>query len=206
MGGLPPQLLITNIAQGSFGFELEEREQGTRSLDQESVVATALARTQALLQGTQASDEALVDAASETRPRALEKVRAFLRTLSEGGATCALMYGEKAFRFSSTDEVRRSLERLEVSNLKDSLISLQGEFTGLLPGTKVFEFRLTQDGQRIQGKVEGREILEWVRNHLDVPVSVSMTKTEVKNARPRYTLAEMPEPLHNGAPVSGSTP
>ena len=83
MGRIPNrdqnQLLITSTAVGSFGFELEEHsaEQLVLGLENASPVAIALERTQALLQSTLGDDDALADIASETDPRALDKVRNF---------------------------------------------------------------------------------------------------------------------------------
>jgi hypothetical protein len=53
MGPIPGreqnQVLITNVALGSFGFELEEHNQGQIDLDNKTPVALALERTQRLL-------------------------------------------------------------------------------------------------------------------------------------------------------------
>lgn len=78
MGPIPNrdqnQLLITNTAVGSFGFELEEYR-AQELPDDEGAVAVALDRTQSLLQATLVQDDELADIASETDPRALDKVR-----------------------------------------------------------------------------------------------------------------------------------
>ena len=88
MGPIPNrdqnQLLITSTAVGSFGFELEEYRAEQLALEEASPVATALERTQALLQSTLGNDDDLADIASETDPRALDKVRTFLKVLAEG--------------------------------------------------------------------------------------------------------------------------
>ena len=93
MGPIPNrdqnQLLITHTAVGSFGFELEEYR-AQELLDDESAVAVALDRTRSLLQATLGQDDELVDIASETDPRALDKVRGFLRVLAENEAICTL--------------------------------------------------------------------------------------------------------------------
>ena len=103
MGPIPNrdqnQLLITNTAVGSFGFELEEYRAEQLALEDSSPVATALERTQALLQSTLGDDEALADIASETDPRALDKVRTFLKVLVDNSAVCALQYGGHGVRF-----------------------------------------------------------------------------------------------------------
>ena len=112
MGPIPNrdqnQLLITSTAVGSFGFELEEYRAEQLALEDSSTVATALERTQALLQSTLGDDEALADIASETDPRALDKVRTFLRVLADNSAVCALQYGGRGVRFTDVGQVSRS--------------------------------------------------------------------------------------------------
>ena len=142
MGRIPNrdqnQLLITSTAVGSFGFELEEHsaEQLVLGLENASPVAIALERTQALLQSTLGDDDALADIASETDPRALDKVRNFLRVLADNGAVCALQYGGQGVRFTDVGQVSRSLARLEADNLHESVEQLQGEFVGVLPNSR----------------------------------------------------------------------
>ena len=80
MGPIPNrdqhQLLSTNTAFGSFGFELEEHRTGQLTLGDGSAVAQALDRTQSLLRGSQGTDDELADSAAEANRRALDKVRA----------------------------------------------------------------------------------------------------------------------------------
>lgn len=62
----------------------------------------------------------LADIASETDPRALDKVRNFLRVLADNGAVCALQYGGQGVRFTDVGQVSRSLARLEADNLHET--------------------------------------------------------------------------------------
>ena len=199
MGRIPNrdqnQLLITSTAVGSFGFELEEHsaEQLVLGLENASPVAIALERTQALLQSTLGDDDALADIASETDPRALDKVRNFLRVLADNGAVCALQYGGQGVRFTDVGQVSRSLARLEADNLHESVEQLQGEFVGVLPNSRSFEFRLVGDGQIVRGKVSPRvQDVDAINSHLHQAVQIDVTKTQVGNGRPRYFLAQMP--------------
>lgn len=160
MGPIPNrdqnQLLITSTAVGSFGFELEEYRAEQLALEEASPVATALERTQALLQSTLGNDDDLADIASETDPRALDKVRTFLKVLADNSAVCALQYGGSGVRFTDVGQVSRSLARLAADNLHESEEQLRGEFVGVLPNSRSFEFRLASDGQIIRGKVSPR--------------------------------------------------
>ena len=196
MGPIPNrdqnQLLITGTAVGSFGFELEEYRTEQLTLDS-SPVANALERTQALLQSTLGDDEALADIASETDPRALDKVRAFLRVLADNNAICALQCGGRGVRFTDVGQVNRSLARLAADNLHESEEQLHGEFIGVLPNSRSFEFKLASDQQIIRGKISPRLLnVDDINGHLNQAVQIEVTKTQVGNGRPRYLLTQMP--------------
>lgn len=198
MGPIPNrdqnQLLITNTAIGSFGFELEEFRGAQLPLEDESAVAIALDRTQALLQGTLGTDEDLADVASETDPRALEKIRAFLKVLADSDAVCALQYRGRGVRFTDVGQVRASLERLGADNLRESEQQLHGEFVGVLPKSRTFEFKLAGEEKIIRAKVAPTiQNVDELNQHLHQTVSVHVMTTQVGNGRPRYLLTKIPE-------------
>jgi len=198
MGPIPNrdqnQLLITNTAIGSFGFELEEYRAEQLTLSDESPVATALERTQALLQSTLGNDDDLADIASETDPRALDKVRMFLKILADHSAVCALQYGGRGVRFTDVGQVNRSLARLEADNLRESEEQLDGEFIGVLPNNRSFEFKLASDGQIIRGKISPRlQNVDDINDHLHQTVKIDVMRTQIGNGRPRYLLTQMPQ-------------
>lgn len=198
MGPIPNrdqnQLLITSTAVGSFGFELEEYRAEQLALEEASPVATALERTQALLQSTLGNDDDLADIASETDPRALDKVRTFLKVLADNNAVCAFQYGGRGVRFTDVGQVSRSLARLAADNLHESEEQLRGEFVGVLPNSRSFEFRLASDGQIIRGKVSPRvQNVDTINDHLHSAVQIDVTRTQVGNGRPRYLLTQMPQ-------------
>lgn len=197
MGPIPNrdqnQLLITHTAVGSFGFELEEFRGAQLPLDDESTVAIALDRTQALLQGTLGSDEDLADVASETDPRALEKIRTFLKVLADSGAVCALQYRGRSVRFTDVGQVRASLERLGADNLRESEQQLHGEFVGVLPKGRTFEFKLRGEEKIIRAKVAPTvQNVAELNQHLHQTVAIDVMTTQVGNGRPRYLLTHMP--------------
>lgn len=198
MGPIPNrdqnQLLITNTAIGSFGFELEEFRVQQSALTEASPVAVALDRTQALLQSTLGNDEDLADIASETDPRALEKVRAFLKVLADSSAVCTLQFEGRGVRFTDVGQVRNSLARLESENLKETQASLQGEFVGALPKSRTFEFQLADGGQIIRGKVAPSiQNVDVLNEHRYQQVRIEVMVTQVGNGRPRYLLTQLPQ-------------
>jgi hypothetical protein len=157
MGPIPNrdqhQLLITNTALGSFGFELEEHRAGQLTLGDGSAVSQALERTQSLLRGTQGTDDELADSAAEADRHALDKVRGFLEVLADNEAVCAVEFGGSVVSFSDVGQVRTSIQRLSQENLREEPEELRGELQGMLPKARIFEFKLTDSAQVIRGKV-----------------------------------------------------
>ena len=189
------QLLITSTAVGSFGFELEEHLEAQLPLvDGPTEVGLALEQTQALLQGTLGSDDELADTAADVDPRAIGLVRSFLEILTTNDATCSLESGGRSFRFSDLGQVRRSFERLSQDNLQEQSQVLEGEFQGVLPKRRIFEFILAGQTEIITGKV-GPVIQDaaLLNSLLGQPVRVKVMTTSVGNGRPRYLLLEEPE-------------
>lgn len=183
------QMLITSTAIGSFGFELEEYRGEQLDFGDESPVAQALDLTRNLLQSTLGSDDELADWAAGTDPRALDAMRSFLELLASNEAVCTLECNDKVFRFSDVGQVRQSAQRLGHDNLHEEPMQLAGEFQGVLPKARTFEFRLAESGDVIRGKV-GLAIPapDVINRHLYQPTTIEVLATRVANGRPRYAL------------------
>jgi len=198
MGPIPnreeSQLLITSTAVGSFGFELEEyRPSGQLDFGEESVAGQALEMTKSLLQSTVGTDDELADSAAGTDPRAVEALRTFLDLLAANEAICLLEHEEKVFRFRDVGEVRRAVERLGQDNLREEQTHLAGEFQGVLPKGRTFEFKLADTGEVVRGKV-GPAIADpdVINRHLHQATTIDVLATRVGNGRPRYVLTAVP--------------
>lgn len=189
------QLLITNTALGSFGFDLEEYRSEQSVIDEKSNLDLAIECTQHLLQGSiEADDELLADTASELDQRALDKVRAFISTLADNEAVCTLQYRNQVFRFSDVGQVRRSLERIGRDNLREDEQFLIGEFQGVLPRRQTFEFKIAGTDECIVGKVSPNiEDVDLINQHLHQQVQICTMVTRVGDGRPRYLLLALPQ-------------
>lgn len=198
MGRIPNreeyQLLITNTALGSFGFELEEYQNNHLLLQEEqSLVSIALEQTQAILSATlSGTDEELADSASEIDQRALEKIRNFLQTVADNEAVCTLQYRKQNVKFTDVGQIKRCLERLSQDNLQESEESLLGEFQGVLPKSRTFEFKLKgQDEEIIKGKIsKAFQDAALLNQHLNEETQIKVMKTSVGKGKPRYVLLE----------------
>lgn len=199
MGPIPnreqSQLLITNTAVGSFGFELEAHRLGELPFEEQTIVEQALERTRNLLQGmVNPDDELLADSAAELDQRALDKVRAFVNTLAENEAVCALQFRDTTFRFVDVAQIRTSLTRISRDNLREEERFLDGEFQGVLPKRRTFEFKLGERDEVVTGKI-GPAISDpdELNMHLHQAIRIRVMMTRVGDGRPRYVLLEAPE-------------
>jgi hypothetical protein len=199
MGPIPnrdeSRLLITGTAIGSFGFELEEAPLGNLfDFSDDTIAAQALELTQNLLKGTVGSDEDLADSAVATDPRAIASIRSFLELLATNEAVCALQFNEKLFQFKDVGEVRRGVERLSQDNLHEEETQLIGEFQGVLPKARSFEFKLADSQEVIRGKVSPSITSpDEINSHLHRATTIDVLATRVGAGRPRYVLLKLPE-------------
>lgn len=187
------QLLITSTALGSFGFELEEHRDEAMLIDDGTVVAEALAATQTLLEATAGDDDSLADAAAGMEPRAIAAARAFLEVLADHEAVCAMDLGGRRFGFHDVAQVRRSLSRLGTENLVEEDTTKTGEFQGVLPKSRTFEFKLSGTGEVIKGKIgPGVTNPDALNQRLHQSMAITLAETRVGTGRPRYVLNQEP--------------
>lgn len=198
MGPIPHreenQLLITGTARGSFGFELEERENRQLPLGGESAVELALERTYALLKSAaEGTDETLADAAEGLDRRALHKLFKFVSTLDDDDALCVLQLGDEVFRFADMEQVRHSRQQLSDDNVSEDTCTIQGQFDGVIPTRRTFEFR-PLSGDPLVGRLDDAVIDPFEINaHLYARVQAKFRVTRIGQGRPRYVLLELPQ-------------
>jgi len=197
MGPIPDkeknQLLITGTAIGSFGFEFE-----LPTADELPLILNraeeAMQKLENLFQvAAEGSDDDIAELAEEIHPRAVKKAAEFLDYISEQGAWCGLEFKEHPFHFKGIDEVRASAKRLMSNNIRESDESFRGEFQGVLPKSRMFEFKLTDQDHVLRGKV-GPEIVDanvLNRDFLHKLVSVEFHAIQVGQGRPRYSLLKL---------------
>ncbi len=197
MGPIPHrndhQLLITNTAVGSFGFEFEEYCPNVLDFGDENPAGQALEIVRDLLESTHGTDDELAESAAAADPRAIAAIRDFLDLLATSEATCALEFNRRVARFRDVGEVRRASERLSQDNLHERETTLHGEFQGVLPGSRRFEFKLSADSTIVHGKI-GPAIPDpaVINRHLHQPTEIHVLETQVGAGKPRYVLSALP--------------
>ena len=156
-------------------------------------MAQALDLTRSLLDSTLGTDDDLAECAGRTDPRAVDALRSFLDVLASNEAICTLECNGKAFRFGSVGQVRQSVQRLGRDNLLEEPMRLAGEFQGVLPDDRTFEFRLAETGKVVRGRIGvAIDDPDVINQHLHQPVTIEVMATRVANGRPRYALNALP--------------
>lgn len=185
------QMLITGTPTGSFGFELEEYGTGQRQLDfaEQSTVGQAIEQAIGLMKATSGSDDDLADAAAGMSQRAIAALLEFVKTLADNDATCSIESERLQFSFSDTAQVSRTVERLSLDNIREAHEEIEGAFQGVLPKRRTFEFKVSQTGEVINGKV-GPTITDanQINEILGQQIAIEVTTTRVGDRPPRYQL------------------
>lgn len=184
------RLLITGTALGSFGFELEESPKDEMLFPELlSPVESAIEQTKAIMEASVGSDDELADAVSETDPRAIEALRAFLKTMADQEAICTFEFRDTVFRFTDVGQVRRSEGRLSQDNIQESDQEITGTFQGVLPKRRTFEFLVADSGEVISGRVgPAIEDAGEINRVLGTTLTILAHTTRVGAGRPRYVL------------------
>lgn len=143
-------LMVTEIAKGSFGFVLDELQDQIEMIDTGLKIIVKEVAT--LLERTASSNELGFEEAVETLDsRTLIALRDFFVTLDSNSATLRLV--EDSFDFTlDMPSVHRARQRTEATSIDESEESLSGVLVGFLPDHRKFEVRL-DDNIVIYGSV-----------------------------------------------------
>jgi hypothetical protein len=187
-------LMITGLATGSFGFEMELPHLQGEFFEEGANPGGAVEIFKKLLRvSAKGSDDEITDIVEEIHPRAVRKVADFLSTVSKKGAWCGLEFRDSYFKFNSLEELKISEERLRQENISEREEAYFGEFQGFLPAGRNFEFIVSDGAEIIRGRlgpeIEDPDILN--REWLHQPTKVKFNVIQVGQGRPRYTLLSL---------------
>lgn len=185
------QLLITGTALGSFGFELEEAPKDGTLFPEMSIIEPAIEQAKSILEASLGTDDELTEAISEADPRALLALRDFLKKMEDNEAICALEFKGEVFRFEDVGQIRRSESRLSQENIHEEDINIAGQFLGVLPKHRTFEFLVKDTSEVISGKV-GPCIpnASDINRILEKPATIKAHTKKVGTGNARYMLLE----------------
>lgn len=188
------QLLITGTATGSFGFELELPEPDYDLLAGRNGTEEAIDDIQKLLQyGIDGTDEQISDVINEIHPRAVRKVYDFLELMFRSEALFAMEFNENLTRIDSQEVLNKLITRLSEENINEFIEEYKGEFQGVLPNSRTFEFMEYSDKTLIKGKIdhtfEDPDVIN--REYLHKFVTVEFKVVQFGQAKPKYTLQDI---------------
>ena len=188
-------LLITGIARGSFGFEVEDASQMPPLEGESTPVEAAMEQVKDILKATTGSDDELASAIAFTDDNALEAIRKFLETVADSDAMCALELQGDKFSFRSVDEVRFGAERLDHRNITVEDVDLSGHFQGFMPKGRRAEFVVAGTGDVITARVQA-SVAESVLNKemVDEPIRVKARVRRVGASSPTYVITSYYDP------------
>lgn len=198
MGPIPNrdknQLLITGTAIGSFGFEFELPAAESSLFPETEKTQEAMTKIAELFRlAAEGSDDEVAEVVEEIHPRAVKKVHDFLDLLVQQQAWCGLDFADRFFRYADYAQIKASCERLKSDNIQEREETYRGEFQGVLPTGRTFEFRLADQNGLIKGKVDlaidDPDVLN--RKWLHKPVTVRLNVMQVGQGRPRFTLMDL---------------
>lgn len=188
------QLLITGIAVGSFGFEFELPDKEQNKFPEFEETRVAMNKIGALFRlAAEGSDDDVAELVEEVQPRAVKKIHEFLDVLVRYHAWCGLSYENTSFCYTDYEQLKFSAARLKDENIQETQSSYRGEFQGVLPNGRTFEFKLLDQDGLISGKVdvsiEDPDVLN--RDWLHKPVTAKLNVMQIGEGHPRYTLMSM---------------
>ena len=195
-------LMITDVAKGSFGFVLEEVSDQEEAID--TTLKLVIDKVTRYLTGIGSlSDEEYEAILEKLDGRTLISIKDFFVTLDQNNALLRLVEGENEYQF---DEgfISRARTRSESISIDEDEPSFTGRIVGILPNHRKFELEIA-GGKQIYGSIGPtalKQIDEMRKNDesiVDQKWTVKMNVRVVKplnhNERSFYTLVELIEKM-----------
>jgi hypothetical protein len=113
----------------------------------------------------------------------LDKIKAFLEVMVRNEAICTFKTNNGDFRFSSVDQIRRSVDKISVNNVTEKEKTYRGVFTGALPVQRRFEFKVESEAKDIGGRIlpevvytdnPEKDVADEINKNLNKPVMITV--------------------------------
>ncbi|MDR2761086.1 MAG: hypothetical protein LBB88_00620 [Planctomycetaceae bacterium] len=187
-------LFITGIAVGSFGFEFELPSQNKDLFTGLNSSENAIKKMENLFRlAAEGSDDDIAEQVVDIQHRTISKVHEFLNFMVQQGAWCGLEFEDTNFQFTDLEQIKKAENRLSDNNINESNESYQGEFQGILPKSRTFEFKLSCQENVIRGKIDRAIVEPDILNQkwLYRPVTTKFQVVKVGQGHPKYTLLSL---------------
>ena len=199
------RLLITNVATGSFGFEIEEANP-TDGPDP-SPTERGIEQVHTLLKTSASTDDEEDDTIATAHPRVLSNVHGFLQIVAKHQATCSLTFNGDRFRFRDTAQVKESVRILNPANIREYYDEFSGHFLGYLPGRREVEFVNHRTGESLSGRVSTSvRNADQINDVREVPFILRARIRRAGERKPNYTIIGYDLPENDDRSISMAMP
>lgn len=159
-----------------------------------SPAAVALARTVSLMKRLLGDDDGLAEMLFDTEHHTLAELRKFFEILAENKADFVMCYDGEKVEVNNARQIKNILDFLSEENANKIEENLLGAFVGVLPHSRIFEFKMADSGKIIKGKLTDliqnpREI----NHHLHSKVQITVNRIELSDERTWYFLNKTPD-------------
>lgn len=184
------QLMVTEVARGSFGFVLDEISDQMDITD--TALKTVVDEVALMIDKTGANEHIkFEEVLSEIDNRTLISLRNFFGNLDKNKATLRLVEGDKEFQLDES-AIHRGRERTENTSIVESDDFLDGVLQGFLPEHRKFELRLSSNSEVIYGTVT-KSAAEAYLEMLTRGVSIVDKRCKIKASIRVITPVNQPE-------------
>lgn len=184
-------LMVTQVAKGSFGFILDEVS------EQMEITETALKETvedvMDLIDASALSDEEFFEEKIESLDkRVLQSLKNFFITLDKAESTLRVVSDKHEYSFDST-RIHRARKRTEATQIDESETEVELVIKGILPEHCKFE-AITNDAEIIYGSISKSAVEQYSIDKLKRKCSVKLLIKEIKPLhRPKRTVYKLLE-------------
>ncbi|SCB89433.1 hypothetical protein GA0061081_102232 [Gilliamella bombicola] len=189
-------LMITDIAKGSFGFVLEDIGNQSFSLLPEDDKSSNIAinKLQEILGFASNSDSnELIENIIELDLNSINKIKDFVEILDKNKAVCAINFNEHSFSFQNNNQVKTALSHLDIAKKSDIDEILNVMFLGVLPNKRKCEFKLVGDDNVYVASIDKKiKDPELINKHLNSYVNASFKTSQIEDRPKKYLLLELP--------------
>lgn len=164
------QMMITDVARGSFGFVLEE------SNETDPMIATPLKHvveeTAELVFKISSPDEDVFESSVESLDdRLLAALKQFFQLLDDSGATLRIVEGQKEFNLDH-EAVRLARDRAETLQISERADQTIIGTVFLLPAARKFELHVQGTGEVLKGNISQDCLKELLGGGTEIPETV----------------------------------
>lgn len=189
-------LMITDIAKGSFGFVLEDIGNQSFSLlpEDDKTTNIAINKFQEILSfASEPDSNELIENIIELDLNSINKIKDFVEILDKNKAVCAINFNEHSFSFKNNNQVKTALSHLDIAKKSDIDEILNVMFLGVLPNKRKCEFRLVGDDNVYVASIDKKiKDPELINRHLNSYVDVSFRTSQIEDKPKKYLLVDLP--------------